>query len=333
MNTQRIAKFKEARSMRHLELSLLVSRYDLRQWVQNPSYTTFEIPKKKGGTRQLFAPAPLLKKIQQRVNELLQSLYYPTQNAYGFMLKQANETNRNTLENAKCHLQRNFVWNIDIQNFFPSISTSRIKAIFMDGPFFMAEAPAAYLALLCCYQKQIPAGAPSSPILSHFACLQMDKSIQSFIEHPSFKPYHICYTRYADDLTFSLDHLPSDEIKLGIESIIMEHGFTLNPSKNRIQQKHQGQWVTGIKVNQKPNLDRKYIRRLRAIIHHIKAKGLIAAAAKYLLVTEEHIKQKEMSYFLNSVRGKINYVGAVRGRQDIVFNKLNTAFHIAIDGI
>ncbi|MBU3663835.1 MAG: RNA-directed DNA polymerase [Bacteroidetes bacterium] len=333
MNTHRIEKFIAAKSMRQLELSLLASRNELKQWVQNPDYRTFEIPKKKGGTRQLHAPAPPLKRIQQSINELLQILYVPTQNAYGFMLKQAGEINRNTLQNANCHLQRNFVWNLDIQNFFPSISTKRVKAIFMEGPFYMTDEIASYVALLCCYQKQIPAGAPSSPMLSHFACLQMDNSLQKFIAQAAFKPYQISYTRYADDLTFSLDLLPSDEIKNGIESIILEHGFVLNTSKNRIQHKHQGQWVTGIKVNQKPNLDRKYIRKLRAIIHHVEAKGIIAATARYLTLAEEQIKQKEISFFLNSVRGKINYVGAVRGKEDVVFKKLITTFNSAINGI
>jgi hypothetical protein len=60
---------------------------------------------------------------------------------------------------------------------------------------------------------------------------------------------------------------------------------------------------------------------------------MIAATARYLKLAEEQIKQKEISFFLNSVRGKINYVGSVRGKEDVVFKKLITTFNSAIDGI
>lgn len=53
------------------------------------------------------------------------------------------------------------------------------------------------LALLCTYQKLLPIGAPTSPVLSNFACLEMDKELAAFCLLKD-----IDYTRYADDLTF-----------------------------------------------------------------------------------------------------------------------------------
>ena len=43
--------------------------------------------------------------------------------------------------------------------------------------------------------------------------------------------YGLVYTRYADDLTFSGDYLPKDEVLVRIHRIIREEGFTMNVKK------------------------------------------------------------------------------------------------------
>ena len=97
-------------------------------------------------------------------------------------------------------------------------------------------------------------------------------------------------------------------------------GFEVNAKKNREQNKLQAQWVTGIKVNEKPNLDRKYIRLIRSILHQIHVNGLEQAAAKYFKLTG-NISSSDIEKFINSIKGKIEYIGFVKGKEDANYIK------------
>ena len=106
-----------------------------------------------------------------------------------------------------------------------------------------------------------------------------------------------------------------------------KHHFVVNEKKFRVQSKNRKQTVTGLLVNKKPNVDRRYIRRLRATLHHLKVEGLDKAVSKHLNLQRE-ITEKDRIYFIRKVAGSINFVEMVRGKSDPVFLKLNWAFHI-----
>ena len=77
-----------------------------------------------------------------------------------------------------------------------------------------------------------------------------------------------CYTRYADDLSFSGDDpgsLPA--LKRLATRIIEEEGFRLNEAKTRIMRRGRRQIVVGVTVNDVAGLSRQERRRLRAMIH------------------------------------------------------------------
>jgi len=76
------------------------------------------------------------------------------------------------------------------------------------------------------------------------------------------------YTRYADDITFSssrrsfpkpIAYLDSvtNQIVVGVElsKVVAHNGFQINQSKVRLQKTGQRQQVTGLTVNEKPNVD------------------------------------------------------------------------------
>lgn len=88
----------------------------------NPNrYVTFLIPKKKNGEfRTISSPCKSLKTIQQCLNVLFQSVYTPHGAATGFIPK------RSIVDGAKIHMQQKYVYNIDLKDFFPSITSKRI---------------------------------------------------------------------------------------------------------------------------------------------------------------------------------------------------------------
>ena len=85
------------------------------------------------------------------------------------------------------------------------------------------------------------------------------------------KKYKQDFTRYADDITFSGYRAIYDKYFFGeLNRIIKKEGFKIKYSKTRIQSKNKRQEVTGVVVNDKLNINRQYVRNLRAMIHHYK---------------------------------------------------------------
>lgn len=85
------------------------------------------------------------------------------------------------------------------------------------------------------------------------------------------------YSRYADDLTFSLPQGHEDKPKLGllmgsIHRIVEAEGFTVNHKKTHIARKGSAQKVTGLNVNEEgmPRVPREVRRELRAALHNLK---------------------------------------------------------------
>src|SRR6185369_15556095 len=79
------------------------------------------------------------------------------------------------------------------------------------------------------------------------------------------------YRRYADDLAFSggaaLSRSSGRFVCL-VAAIAQEEGFSVNFRKTRVMQKSIRQQVTGIVVNQKPNIRREDYDRLKATLHN-----------------------------------------------------------------
>ncbi len=289
-----------------------------KRTIEKASYRTFKIPKAKGGFRTIEAPKENLIFIQKNLNTYLQAVYCKIKpsSAYGFVKSLKDETHpRTILSNASSHTGKNYVLNIDLKDFFHAISANQVKALFLTSPFNFNEDLATCLALICCWNKRLPMGAPTSPVVSNLYCLRLDEQLIAIAGR-----YNLDYTRYADDLTFSSELLISEEAIAAIKNSAAENGFLINERKFRMQSKFSRQIVTGIKVNQKPNVDRRYIRKIRAILNDAKWNGLEKAAIKHYKVKEAD--EQLIDTFLLSLRGKIIFIGQVRGKEDSIYTKL-----------
>lgn len=106
----------------------------LKLMARKGRYVTFKIPKKKKGEfRTIDAPCSELKNIQQALNFVLQEVYNPNSAAMGFV------RGKSVVTNAQVHLGQNFVYNIDLKDFFPSITSGRVFKRLMVKPFCLNE--------------------------------------------------------------------------------------------------------------------------------------------------------------------------------------------------
>ncbi|OQX02269.1 MAG: hypothetical protein BWK73_43305 [Thiothrix lacustris] len=242
-------------------------------------YQHFAMQKKSGGTRLISAPMPRLKRLQYWVlDNILQPLEL-TDQAHGFV------TGRSIVSNAQPHLAQKVVINLDLKDFFPTVTYPRIKGTFAQLGY--NHEVASLLALLCSEadtqtvemdgqryylnsaSRRLPQGAPISPALSNVICRTLDKRLQGLATKHGF-----AYTRYADDLTFSgtqADAVPA--LLYGTKATVTAEGFNIHPDKTRIMKQGSKQEVTGIVVNQHLSVDNKKLKQFRALLFQIDKDG------------------------------------------------------------
>jgi len=75
-------------------------------------------------------------------------------------------------------------------------------------------------------------------------------------------------------------------------------------------------------VNEKVNIDRKVLKKIRAMLHHLHTGGLAAATQKHFHLTRQ-ASEREKAFFLNRLDGLINFVGQVRGKVDHMYRNFH----------
>jgi RNA-directed DNA polymerase len=288
-----------------------------RKVAKTTHYAQFSIPKKSGGTRQISAPKRKLKKAQKW---LLENVLYKVENhqaVHGFVPKHSIKTN------AEPHLAKAVVINLDLKDFFPSIHYKRVKGLFLKLGY--SEQVAIIFALLCTQaevekvsvdgqiyyvqtgQRFLPQGSPASPAITTLICRKMDLRLQGVA-----KKFGFTYTRYADDLTFSAEECDEKNIAALLfytKKIIESEQFTVHPEKTHVMRKGAQKKVTGIVVNEKPNIDRKRLRQFRALLHQVAQTGW---AGK---------KWGNSDNIVNSVVGYANFVAMVNPEKGKAFQE------------
>ena len=319
MKTSKLLRFKRLQNYIQLCTFFDVPEYELNAIIAHPGYNTFTVPKKTGGQRQITAPGPAVKSLQYKLLPYFTEIYKTKQPTcvHGFVQRTSLVGQYHIKSNAQAHLGKKYVLNIDLQDFFHSISTERIYQLFREEPFGFRNGIATALALICCNQRLLPMGTPTSPVLSNLVCIPLDNALMEYAERNGFT-----YTRYADDITFSADKEITEQLTADIMETIEQQGFRVNTSKVRLQTQYGAQWVTGIKVNTILNVDRIYIRNLRAVLHDMRQRGIHQAARTYLhLKPEQELTPELLTQFRLSVRGKIDFIGFVKGKEDVVYVK------------
>jgi RNA-directed DNA polymerase len=298
--------------------------FRLEYIMNHPSYQFFTIEKKKGGNREIYAPDPELKKIQKQLNYFLQAYYLAVKpkEVYGFVINPHYLGEYcNIVENATHHVGKKHLLNIDLKDFFPGISANRVRAVFRSEIFGFNDQISTALTLLTTFQGKLPIGAPTSPVISNFVCHQLDTELTGFCQI-----HNLTYTRYADDLTFSSNDPIIPLMIEGIVNQIRNNHFEINTRKTRLTANNRKQSVTGITVNEKVNVDRKLLKKIRAMSHDLSMNGIVSATRNHFDVKGE-VDPKLQERFMNRLCGYINFIGQVRGKSDLLYLKVKSAFH------
>lgn len=310
--------------------------YMLYKMRRDKLYYSFSIEKKSGGKREISSPVLQLKKLLYIIKLGLEDIYKPNQVAHGFIKE------RSIVTNAKKHIGKAWIVNIDLEDFFTSITVQRVYGLFRAKPFSLEKSIASYFANILTFNDVLPQGSPTSPIITNMICFKMDRMINEYCKRNG-----VVYTRYADDLTFSSDMYSNfdkiydferDSISERLESIIEKNDFKVNVLKTRYSFHHQHQEVTGLKVNKKTNISSFQKYRIRAMLHAWDKYGLRKS-------TEHYMKKRDIvgeykgyiKTYKNELRGLIAYAKMVLSSNNdfyynsaFKFNELSkeTYFHL-----
>lgn len=317
-------------------------RYFLYKKRPENMYHTFEIPKKDGSTRNISAPDKELKGIQRKLADILATVYEPKICAYGFI------DGKNNVGNAKQHSKKRVILNIDLKDFFSQIHFGRVRGMLMGAPYRLRDEAATTIAQIACFNGKLPQGAPSSPIITNMICAPLDNALMRLA-----KSTGCVYTRYADDITFStnkheldksLVYIENEEVVIGneLKSILEKHSFAVNPKKIALRTRMCRQEVTGLTVNEFPNLRRSYVKQLRAIIHSCEKFGILNAAKVYVKkglcknsyicgrIDDPSFEDAATGWFKQVLIGKVHYIKQVKGPLSLTYlsfaKKVNSIF-------
>jgi retron-type reverse transcriptase len=220
---------------------------------------------------------------------------------------------RSIVSNAAPHAGAEVVVNLDLKDFFPTITFRRIRGVFRKLGY--AEQVATILALLCSEphtdtvqldgrtyhvargERFLPQGAPTSPAITNLLCRRLDARLFRVAEQLGFR-----YTRYADDLTFSASGESAanvGRILRRVRWVVEQEDLHVHPDKTRVWRRGRRQEVTGLVVNQRVNVSRKLLRRFRATLFQIERDG------------PEGKRWGNSSNVLNSLHGFANFVAMV----------------------
>lgn len=266
-------------------------------------YKEFEIPKRSGGTRRITAPVGKLKDVQKCISAILAPYYQLPECVHGFA------EGRSVATNAIQHIGKNYVLNIDLKDFFQTITYTRVHKVLQELGF--NEEVSDIISRICTipmwdeerqmWRNSLPQGSPASPLLSNIVCRSLDQRMTALA-----KRYGLNYSRYADDITFSSKHsvyAQEGEFMRDLERIVTSSGFTINDKKTRLQKKGARQEVTGLIVGEHINTYRQFRKNLRAAVFHAETNGCTP-------------------HDFNNIMGRISYLAMVKGTNDSMVKRL-----------
>ncbi len=321
----RLAALKSTRSLRDfaplLGLPPSALAFTLYRIPPEHKYSTFEIPKKSGGTRRISAPIDRLKNHQRALASLLNDCRAEIEKKnQRKIVSHAFRADASILSNANQHRRRRYVLNLDLEEFFPTFNFGRIRGFFIKNrDFQLNEDVATVIAQIACHGNALPQGSPCSPIISDLLAHMLDVRVLQLA-----KKWRCTYSRYADDLTFSTNRREfpaaiafqvdegSSAWALGDDVLyqIDRAGFKVNHKKTRMQYRTGQQIVTGLTVNEKVNIRKEYYRAARGM-----CSTLFATGSFHKPIAEQEAPAQLNPGTIAQLEGIVNHIYFVKSRE------------------
>lgn len=313
-------KINEIKSMSDLAYCLKLPKEFLFNVLKNEiRYSKKSIPKKYGGTRQLLVPCRDLKIVQKRLSRVLYDAqgdmfkHNPNyfENAQSHVPKSgavshAFNKGKSIMSNVEIHVRKKYIFKIDLENFFDSFNFGRVRGFFLKNKNFeLSNQMATILAKLTCFEGKLPQGSPCSPIISNLIGNILDRRVVEIS-----RIYHLDYTRYADDMTFSsndeffVNHIKDFYKKLN--KIITKSGFKINSNKSKMMDYTKREIVTGLTVNSKISVDKNFRKNTRAMVDNLYKHG------------EFSNKYSSKQETMNALRGRLLFINQVANFDDLI---------------
>lgn len=322
----RAARFLACRSLDQLAFVLRRAPTMLASLAVHPPYREFYVPKKNGDQRLIEDPLSPLKKPLRKLNDFLQAVYFfhRTDSAYGFLTNPTDDPQpRHILSNAEQHLGSTWLLNMDMEDFFHSISEARVLEIFEAPLLNFPRDVSSVLAGLCCYKGRLPMGAPTSPILSNLASIPLDQDLEHYARQQGWH-----YTRYADDMSFSGASSITETHIQAITALVEQYEYRINPAKTRLfGPGGEPKEVTGLLIeNQDIGLTAEYYQQLHAAVEHLS----LVVDAKYSTSAGQCHHTPWLNELTQQIQGKLAFAGHILGPEDPQYLELERAFELAL---
>jgi RNA-directed DNA polymerase len=308
------------------EATLLPALYGSRS-----GYKKWSLRKKNGRYRKIASPRRHRRKIQNALKTVLDSIYRAPYEVHGFV------KHRGITSNASRHIGQRTVINLDLLDCFGTITFYRVRGLFLSQPFAFSWVTANVLAQACTCDGLLPAGGITSPTITNLLLASMDKRLARLAGKHGGR-----YTRYVDDITLSFHASPARlteftqrdafgkyEIAAKLATEIAAEGFSSNPEKFRVSTGSSRKMVTGLVVNERLNLPRRWIRKLECEIYAMEKFGVLHLADPAWKGQPDNVRGMGV---LRRIHGKLAYAAMVRGKNDWIaaglahrFNKLHDA--------
>jgi len=217
-------------------------------------YRVFKIRKGKK-TRQIHAPRVALKIVQRWIGFHLARAVATPACVFGFV------PGKGVVEAATVHCNSEWIYSLDLRDFFPSIGADRVSAALMTLGY--SKHASNLITRLCTLQGKLPQGSPASPALSNLVFVTTDNALLTIAEKLGVR-----YSRYADDLVFSGNGIPPDNLTTKVRNLLLQHDWQIAEEKEHIAKLPARLKVHGLLVHgSKPRLTKGYRNKIRAFRH------------------------------------------------------------------
>lgn len=212
-------------------------------------------------SRQIDNPSKDLRWVQKRINQrLLVPICFP-ENIFGGIRK------RSVLDNAEYHHGASLLVTIDVKHCFPSITNKHVYRIWSE--LLNCSPPvASLLTRLTTFERHLPQGTATSPLLANLFIWMIDKPIRE-----ACQKLGVTYSTWIDDLAFS-GNLARHAIKIAAETLAL-YDLKISRHKVNIMGSKSEKLLTGTRLGVKgTRAPREKLSRIRSGIHHLELREI-----------------------------------------------------------
>lgn len=263
---------------------------------KNGNYVRYRIPKKNGGTREIFHPSKELKVMQYWLVKNIFSLFPVSKysSAYG--------KGCSVKKNAVCHQEGKYILHTDIKNFFPSIDRKMLEQFFKKNheivkSLNLSESDINLIFDIVLYRgRTLAIGSVSAPVIANMLMYDFDNALFRQLS----SKMDCQYTRYADDIVISSKTYIDPQIIEETNNLLISYGFEMNRDKTYFMSRKGKRQVTGVVIDNNESrltIGNKRYKEFERMIYRylVKEEGNLSYIKGYLAYIKDINEEQYMN--------------------------------------